>query len=307
SGSPISAVLTAQLRQQGLVTRAEGERLICFTSNASPLFMLGAVAVGMLGDPAAGPVLATAHYGANICLGILLRFYSRRQPSSPPSRYALLALPRRAWQALLQAQQRDGRPLGQLLGDAVTRSFQTLLTIGGFVILFSVIIQVTTILGLLEPLAKIFLYLCRPLGLSEAMSLPLAAGFFEMTMGAKFASEVAAGVAEQMVAISLIMGWAGLSILGQVAAMVSHTDLRLGPFIVARLLHGFLAAILVQLCQGPARPVLLWLVPNITPARGTPWLTLWFYYPGFAMTFMAVFLLLAGLGLGARYFLYRRF
>ncbi|WP_170291052.1 sporulation integral membrane protein YlbJ [Neomoorella glycerini] len=306
SGSPISAMLTAQLRQQGLVTRVEGERLICFTNNASPLFMLGAVAVGMLHNPALGPVLAGAHYGANFCLGILFRFYGRRQPVSPPVSYTLLALPRRAWQAMLQAQQRDGRPLGQLLGDAVNRSFLTLITIGGFIILFSVIIQVATILGLLEPLARILLYAGSPFGLSRDTSLPLAAGLFEMTMGTKFASEAAVPITERLVAISLIMGWAGLSILGQVAAMVSHTDLRLGPFIVARLLHGFLAAALVRLCQGPARPVLLLLAPEITLVPRAPWFTLWLYYTGFALTLVTVLFLLAGLGLGARYFLYRR-
>ncbi|WXJ94510.1 Sporulation integral membrane protein YlbJ [Neomoorella carbonis] len=306
SGSPISAMLTAQLRQQGLVTRVEGERLICFTNNASPLFMLGAVAVGMLDNPALGPVLAGAHYGANFCLGILFRFYGFRQPASPPASYPLLALPRRAWQAMLQAQQRDGRPLGQLLGDAVNRSFLTLITIGGFIILFSVIIQVATILGLLEPLARLLLSVGHPFGLSREASLAMAAGLFEMTMGAKFASEAAIPITEQLVTISLIMGWAGLSILGQVAAMVSQTDLRLGPFIVARLLHGFLAAVLVRLCQGPARPVLLLLAPEIALVPRAPWFTLWLHYTGFAFILMTILFLLAGLGLSARYFLYRR-
>jgi len=307
SGSPISAMLTAQLRQQGLVTRVEGERLICFTNNASPLFMLGAVAVGMLHNPALGPVLAGAHYGANFCVGLLFRFYGRRATPSPPAACSLLTLPRRAWRAMLLAQQRDGRPPGQLLGDAVSRSFQTLITIGGFIILFSVIIQVATILGLLGPLGQILLYASAPFGLSPDIAPALAAGVLEMTMGAKFASEATAGTLEQLTAISLILGWAGLSILGQVAAMVSHTDLRLGPFILARLLHGFLAAVLVHLCQGPARPVLLWLAPEITPLPGTPWLTLWVYYTGFTLTLMAGLFGLAGIGLAARHFFRRRF
>ncbi|MDN5344320.1 MAG: hypothetical protein PWQ18_431 [Clostridia bacterium] len=306
SGSPISAMLTAQLRQQGLVTKVEGERLICFTNNASPLFMLGAVAVGMLHDPALGPVLAGAHYGANFLIGVLFRFYGRQQPATQPVTYSLLALPRRAWQAMIQAQQRDGRPLGKLLGDAVSSSFQTLITIGGFIILFSVIIQVATLLGVLKPLSNFLLYAGRPLGLGPETSLALAAGCLEMTMGAKFASETSALLMEKLVAISLIMGWAGLSILGQVAAMVSPTDLRLGPFIVARLLHGFLAAVLVRFCQGPARPVLLTLAPTPTQGLEQSWLGVWPGYTGFALTLMVLLLLMAGLGLGAHYFLYRR-
>lgn len=306
SGSPISAMLTAQLRRQQMLTRIEAERLICFTNNASPLFMLGAVAVGMLHNPAIGPIVTAAHYGANFCLGLLFRFYGSRQPTSRPGRYSLLALPGRAWLAMLQAQKIDNRPLGQILADAVNHSFQTLFTIGGFVILFSVIIQIVTFTGLLQPLANALIYVCRPLNLDPQAAYALAAGCFEMTMGAKFASEAAISLKDQLVAISLILGWSGLSILCQVAAMVSKTDIRLGPFMVARLLHGFLAAVLVHFCQGPALPALLLLSRDTTHATGLSWVNRWLSYTSFSMALMLIFLFLAGMGLTARHFLCRR-
>lgn len=306
SGAPISAMLTAQLRQQGLITRVEGERLICFTNNASPLFMLGAVAVGMLQEPSLGPILAGAHYSANFFLGILFRFYGYRRQASPPASYNLFVLPRRAWQAMLQAQQKDGRPLGQLIGDAVTRSFMTLITIGGFIILFSVIIQVATILGLLAPISRLFFFLFHPFDLSQDTCRALAAGLFEMTMGTKLATEAAVPLTEQLTAVSIIMGWAGLSIGGQVAAMISHTDLRLGPFLIARFLHGCLAALLVRFCQGPVRPVLQAIAPDALAFSKVTFFTLWWYYTGFALTVLFLLFCLAALGFGARYFLSRR-
>ena len=75
SGFPIGSMVTAQLRQQGLCTRVEAERLMSFTNNSSPLFMLTAVAVGMFGRPDLGIVIAGSHYLANILLGFALRFY----------------------------------------------------------------------------------------------------------------------------------------------------------------------------------------------------------------------------------------
>ncbi|HHP50677.1 MAG TPA: hypothetical protein ENM97_02100 [Moorella mulderi] len=86
TGAPVSALLTAQLRQKGMLTRVEGERLMSFTSNASPLFMMGAVAVGMLQQPHLGPLLAGAHYGANLLVGLLMRFFTvrRRHPLPLP-------------------------------------------------------------------------------------------------------------------------------------------------------------------------------------------------------------------------------
>ncbi|NLZ28538.1 MAG: sporulation integral membrane protein YlbJ, partial [Firmicutes bacterium] len=49
SGFPIGALLTTKLREQNLCTRIEAERLLSFTNTADPLFMFGAVAVGMIG------------------------------------------------------------------------------------------------------------------------------------------------------------------------------------------------------------------------------------------------------------------
>ncbi|MDK2821068.1 MAG: hypothetical protein PWP31_1033 [Clostridia bacterium] len=304
SGAPISAMITAQLRQKQMITRVEGERLICFTNNASPLFMLGAVAVGMLHNPALGPILACAHYSANFCLGILLRFYGKNDLNSPSTSYSLLTLPKRAWQSMILAQQKNIRPLGQLLGDAVSQSFQTLITIGGFIILFSVIIQVVDTLGLLKTIAKFFQFICIPLGLNPDSCIALAGGLFEMTMGTKFISETAIPLRQQMVAISLIMGWAGLSIIGQVAAMISKTDLRLGPFIISRIFHGFLAAIIVQFLQGPAKPVIM-MLPHSRMVSSS-YLSLWLQYIGFPLFIMIIFIIIGVITLITNRFIYRR-
>ena len=48
SGFPLGAVLTNKLRQDRLCSKVEAERLLSFTNTADPLFMFGAVAVGML-------------------------------------------------------------------------------------------------------------------------------------------------------------------------------------------------------------------------------------------------------------------
>ena len=42
----------------------------------------------------------------------------------------------RALKALVEARQKDNRPFGQMLGEAVTESISTLLLIGGFRVLF---------------------------------------------------------------------------------------------------------------------------------------------------------------------------
>ena len=66
SGAPIGTMLSVELRKKNLCTRMEAERLMSFTNNSSPLFIFGAVAVGMFNNPALGLILAFSHYSANL-------------------------------------------------------------------------------------------------------------------------------------------------------------------------------------------------------------------------------------------------
>src|SRR5690606_40871635 len=129
----------ARLRRQGEITPAEGERLMSFANTADPLFMAGAVAVAMFGNRHVAGILMSAHYLGALVTGFVMRFHKPDAPISPPpapSREPLLA---RMQEALLTARQKDGRPIGQVLGDSVRDSVQTLLLIGGLIIAFSIL------------------------------------------------------------------------------------------------------------------------------------------------------------------------
>src|SRR5690606_24879541 len=62
SGYPIGAKITADLRRSKLCTQIEAERLLCFANTAGPLFIAGAVSVGMFGMPELAVTLFLAHY-----------------------------------------------------------------------------------------------------------------------------------------------------------------------------------------------------------------------------------------------------
>src|SRR5690606_39644154 len=57
------------------------------------------------------------------------------------------------------------------------------------------------------------------------------------------ASEAHASLIERTIAASAVIGWSGFSVHAQVAAMVYGTDIRMAPYLFARLMHGILAAI----------------------------------------------------------------
>ena len=244
SGFPIGAAITTRLRENGLCTRLEAQRLLAFTNNSSPLFMLVAVPVGMFNNPALGYVIAGAHYLANLTLGLLLRFYGRKdpeaclQPKTPSGNIFL-----RAAREMLRVQREDPRPAGKILGDAVKNSVNTLLNIGGFIILFAVIIQLLSEHGCINLLAGALGSVMVPLGFSPAVMPALASGLFEMTIGTRLVAETSAPLSQQLVAVAVILAWSGICVQAQVASIIASTDLKLLPFILARLAHGALAAL----------------------------------------------------------------
>ena len=254
SGYPIGAKITAQLRKEKLCTQAEGERLISFTNTADPLFMIGAVAVGMFSKPELGLVLALAHYLSCLSVGFIMRFYnphSNNQDTVAPQEDKNTNIISRAFRKLYQAQREDGRSFGQLLGDSITEAVNTLLLIGGFIIFFSVLTQILADIGLTKLLATILSIILQPLGIKRTMILPLVGGLFEITNGSNLASQAIAPLNQQLMITSGIIAWSGLSVHAQVMTMINETDLRIKPYLWARVLHGFGASLITYLLLGP--------------------------------------------------------
>ena len=242
SGFPMGAVLTARLRQAGEITREEGERLLAFTNNPSPGFMLGAVASGMLGKPSLGVLLAGSVYLSNLMVGFLFRFY-RVSHTSPQPRCSPSF--RRAWRELRDAQNRDKRAFGQVLGDAIKQSTSTVLMVAGFMAFFSVVLRLINIWHVTLFLAFLSHSLIRMIQVPVFQAF--FNGLFEMTLGCQESIRTLSLLHQQVALLSLLMGWGGLSVFAQIAGLISGTDLRFYPFIIARVLHAILALGLSQL------------------------------------------------------------
>lgn len=257
SGYPVSAKLATKLREQGLVSRVEGERLVAFTTSSDPIFLIGAVSVGFFGNPKLAGVLALAHYGSALLLGLIMRFYG---PAAPESSVATASTSttakgsslKLAMQAMHEARLADGRSLGELLRQAIASSLQLMAVVGGLVVFFSVILEVLTASGLMNSLYIAVQHLLPLAGLPSGLAEPLMGGLFEVTLGAR-ASAAPEGIPliYKAAAAAFILSWGGLSVHAQVASILNEADLRYAPFLLARLLHAILAAGLLLLLWRP--------------------------------------------------------
>lgn len=269
SGYPVGARLTSQLWEQRLITRAEGERLVAFTTSSDPIFLIGAVAVGFFHNAALAPVLAAAHYGGAMIIGLMMRYHDRHMPGSEAAEAVRSASngyarakgrksPRiiEAVKAMHRARLLDGRPMGALLRDAVQASLRLMVVVGGLVVFFSVLMELLAQAGTIAALSIAVGSLMAVLGLPPSLSDAVVNGLFEVTLGAKAAGAAAgSGLVHQTAIAAFVLSWGGLSVHAQVASLLSRTQLRYGPFLIARFIHGCLAAALVYLLWRLLGPV----------------------------------------------------
>lgn len=277
SGYPMDAVITCKFRKSQLCTAVEAERLLSFTNTADPLFMFGAVAVGMFGMPELGAAIAIAHYLSSFIVGVIFRFHGRERDSytnDPQAANRNILL--RALRALYVAKQEDKRSMGQLLGDSVKTSMNTILLIGGFIILFSVFLQILSVVGITDVLSAAFAGFLSVIGFSTNLAPALVSGLFEIDLGALAASQADAPLIEKVAIASAIIAWSGLSVHGQVASIVIESGIRMLPYMVARLLHAVFAAIItILLMIDPTHSILkLFTIPVMFTASNSNTLTL---------------------------------
>ncbi|MBM7701751.1 sporulation integral membrane protein YlbJ [Metabacillus iocasae] len=252
SGFPAGAKLTADLRVKKHLKRIEAERLVSFTNSSNPIFIFGAIAVGFFNMPQIGIILALAHYLGNICVGLVMRFHGSASSESTEEQTVQKASLRYAFQEMHHTRLKDNRPIGKLLGDAVTSSIQTLLMIGGFIILFSVLNKLLYLMNISLIFSHFVSYLFALVQVTKELSLPFISGLFEITLGSQLTSQTnEASLLHQVLIVSFILAFSGFSVQAQVASILAETDIRFYPFFIARILHGFFSVIIALLIWNP--------------------------------------------------------
>lgn len=247
SGYPVGVKLTSKLREQGIVSRAEAQRMVSFCSTSGPLFLIGAVSIGMFHSPQLGMTISVAHYLGAIATGLLFRFYHYEKRSSLES-FIGKGLFSRAFREMSATYKNNDKSFGILMGEAVKNSIETMLAVGGFIIIFSVIIRILQLTGIIQWLSATFAIPLSLFGLHQNLHPAFISGIFEITTGCKLASEIQnISFLQQAIFTTMIISWSGLSIHAQSISLLSKTDIQTNIYVFSKCLHALLSSGMVFL------------------------------------------------------------
>ena len=232
SGYPTGAKIVSNYKDNNICSVAECERLLAFTNNSGPLFIVGTVGISIFGDTRIGLLLLTIHIISSILVGIIFRFWKYKDKSISYTKSNNIS----------NSSNISLSNLGEILAMSITKSVNTIITIGGFVVIFSVLLSIfeqTKILNVsvnfLHEIFNIDLY-----GLKALIS-----GLFEISNGLSKLSIISNSHASNSIIVaSFLLGFGGLSVLLQVLSIISKSNLSIKPYLYGKLLHGIIASII---------------------------------------------------------------
>ena len=219
-GYPLGADAVARLRRSGALTREQAERALALCNNSGPAFLVGAAGVGVFHSAGYGLLLYGVHVLSAVLVGML--FAPRSGGLQPEERTQIAAV-----------------SLSQALPEAVRSSVRAVLTVSGFVVTFSVVTGILDASGLLPALVGT---LAARLGLELHFARTLCTGVLELGTGIG-AMQGLTPTPGNLALAAFLIGWGGVSVHCQTAAVIAGTDIKSARHTVGRLLHGAISAL----------------------------------------------------------------
>lgn len=210
-GYPTGAKLISELYEKKMLNKHEATKLLPFCNNSGPLFVIGAVGNGMLGNAYFGFTLYLIHIISAFLVGLIFSFFSRQDITKKDISVAAVSV-------------------GEAFSDAVRHSVKTMLEVCGFVIFFSV-------------LRSFFIPVILKLFGSSIVGLFISS-MAEVTMGTLDICNSGLSTPVIIVLLSGIIGFGGICVLLQVMGIISETDLGIKTYITGKLLQMILSMII---------------------------------------------------------------
>ena len=206
SGYPVGAKLTADLYEQGKIKKSDAFKMTSFCSTSGPMFIIGAVGVGLLKNAFVGYLIFTAHILGALTNGLIYRNLKVKKDD------------------FLINTHLDKQNSHNDLSNIVLDSALSLISVGVIITIFFVVITA------FMPLINLF-----PASLSGIIS-----GLIEITKGCQDISFTLTGLFSTL-ATTFVISFGGISTALQSMTMLNKLKMPIWLFLLQKITHAVCA------------------------------------------------------------------
>ncbi len=220
SGYPLGAKASADLVIINKITKNEGQYLLSFCNNASPMFIIGFIATASLNLPQIKYVLIGIIYLSSIISALIFKkiFTPKSTNNTNLSKNVTTASYEKTSNLKINF---------KLIDTSIMNGFETITKIGGYIILFSIISSLLTSIQFNNPLIKCLLL-----------------GTIEITTGIDFISNSYLSLTVKIIIIAVLTSFGGLSSIAQTESVINGSGLSIFKYIICKLVNALIALIL---------------------------------------------------------------
>ncbi len=212
SGYPIGAKTVSELRENNLISQTESVRGSALCSTSSPTFLITSVGTFMFNDKTFGCLLFLTHIISVMLIGIIFSFYKKKDKRN----ITLSHIPK--------------RNVDNLFYNGVYSSVISVLTVGGMITIFYLVIEILLTTNLLSPLISAFSLIFK----EEELASGVVLGTLECTRGMKALSSLPLKTALPFCA--LLSGFGGVSVIMQSITYLKRAKIKTAPFLISKIL-----------------------------------------------------------------------
>lgn len=218
-GYPVGARLIALYLEQGRISPRTAARMLCFCCNAGPAFIISAVGTRLLNNTGAGIALLIAHLLSSLVIGAAMA----RGEKTPR----------------FEAPRDERRDSAAAFVEAVKSASSGMIIMCSFIVLFYAVTALLESSGATSAAVSV---LGSVTPMDEGFWRALITGMLEVTSGC-IAAASTAGSAPFMLTAFLI-SFSGISVICQISSCFPPGAIDLQPFILSRVVHGFLTMLI---------------------------------------------------------------
>lgn len=220
-GYPIGAKLISDLYQDGKLSKGQAYRSVSFVSNCGPMFIIGSVGVGMLHSTKAGIIILICHILSSLLNGLIYRKSWKKFD----------------FERLPAASEKNAQTS---VSDIVFSSINSVLMVGGYVIIFFIVAEVFTSLKIFSPLCL----LLKKIGINPQISEGILCGLLEITKGSKMLSIASSNLQVIVPACCFLITFGGFSTFMQSYTFLEKTGMKKSALLIQKTTQALIATAL---------------------------------------------------------------